>query len=90
MLPRKLPPAIGLMLPLLAMLCSGCASVLPKQVPVVVQRLPLPAQARQPEPEQICVPTCSAGLAKLLDELLQPQTSAAPPASPASASQTRR
>lgn len=84
-------PPLLLIVPVLAlllMLCSGCANVTPQPLPVVVQRLPLPAEARQPATEPECVPDCSAGLGRLLDDTLPLRMPAAPPARPASGSLT--
>lgn len=96
MLPTMKPPRLAPTLLLLTMLCAGCASA-PPPLAVPVQRLPLPAEARQPETDPICVPTCAAGWRRLLESLLpevsdSPRlpTTAASPAAPASASATGR
>ena len=58
-----------MLLPLMTLL-AGCAHELPSYhadppaVPV------LPVEARQPTPPAICLPTCSAGLMRLREELL--------------------
>lgn len=84
-MPLKNPrSAIAPALLLLTVLCVGCASVTPPLV-LPAQVPPLPQAARQPPLPPICVPTCSDGLARLLDSLLPPPTSAVPPAAPASA-----
>ncbi len=85
--PKLRATALMLLLPLL--LSAGCA--LPPKPPLVVAVPvpPLPPAARQPAPPEICVPTCSAGLVRLLSELQSMLTAAAPPASSASAATTR-
>lgn len=63
---RRLPL---MLLPLMTLL-AGCAHESPSYhadppaVPV------LPVEARQPTPPAICLPTCSAGLMRLREELL--------------------
>ena len=63
---RQLPL---MLLPLMALL-AGCAHELPSYhadppaVPV------LPMEARQPTPPAICLPSCSVGLMRLREELL--------------------
>lgn len=84
-------PSLLLIVPVLAlllMLCYGCSTVTPQPLPVVVQRLPLPSEARQPPMEPECVPDCSTGLVRLLDDMLPLRMPAAPPARPASGSLT--
>ena len=73
--------ALGLTL--LLMLCAGCA---PAPLVVPAQRLPLPPEARQPPTPEICQPTCSAGLARLLERLLRSPTPGAGQGGPASGS----
>ncbi len=84
--PTNKPKRPALTLSACALLLSACASKSPP-LPVVVQPPnipPLPAVAQQPPPPPICRPTCSAGLATLLESWLPPLTPPAPPASPAS------
>jgi len=72
----------------LALLLSGCSNVLRK--PPAQPHVPaLPQVARQPAPPPLCQPTCSEGLAKLLDSLQPSPTSAAQPGQPASAPSTQ-
>lgn len=77
--PKWQPPALTLIA--CALLLSGCAA--PKPPPPVVvtpPRIPpLPQEAKQPEPPPICRPTCSSGLAKLLESWLNSRTSPASP-----------
>ncbi len=87
-----MPTAAKVLLCLMLLLCvvlvSACASNSPQHVPVAVQAAkvpPLPPQARQPTPPAICQPTCSAGLTKLYNELLNSLTPPIEPAPPASA-----
>lgn len=65
---------LALMLLPMLLLASGCASKSPPSLPPVVVAAPeippLPPQARQPTPPEICSPTCSAGLMRLRMELL--------------------
>ena len=83
-MPQRLPPAARwLIVMLLLLLLAGCASA-PLQLPAPAPLIPpLPQEARQPDPPPICQPTCSAGLARLLDSLLQPPTPPASQGSPA-------
>lgn len=84
-------PSLLLIAPVLALLlvlCSACSTVTPPPLPVVVQRLPLPAEARQPPTEPECVPDCLIGLGRLLDDTLPLRMPAATPARPASGSLT--
>ena len=85
MLPRKPLPLIVLLPMLLLVLLSGCATA-PRTLVVDAPRLPLPAEARQPPPEPLCQPSCSAKLASLLDAMQPSPTTAAGPAQPASGS----
>lgn len=58
---------------LLLTLVSGCASVSRSSLPVVVQpaEIPqMPEQAMQPDPPEICLPSCSSGLTTLRTQLL--------------------
>lgn len=67
------------------MLLAGCWNAT-APLAVAVPPPPLPQEARQPASPPLCSPTCSAGLAKLLDSLLQPPTGPGlrvPPAKPA-------
>ena len=86
--PNLKPLAMMLLIP--ALLVSGCASVSPNSPPPVVvagpRNPPLPAQALQPTPPEICLPSCSAGLTKLRTELLNSLPAPMLPASPASGS----
>lgn len=70
-----------------ALLSTGCAtpSAPTGAGPVVVvpPRLPLPPEARPPSRPEVCTPTCSAGLRRLLDELASSLTAATPPPPPA-------
>lgn len=52
----------------LLVLLTGCASVPPTPSPG--SATPLPPRVRPKQPPPICSPTCSDGLAKLLDNLL--------------------
>ncbi len=67
---RKRSPLLPLMLLPLMTLLAGCAHESPNYhadppaVPV------LPVEARQPTPPAICLPSCSAGLMRLREELL--------------------
>jgi hypothetical protein len=81
--PLQLPIAL-LLLPLLT-LAASCSTA-PRSLVVDVPRLPLPQEARQPAPPVLCQPSCSTGLASLLNSLQRSPTIAAAPASPASAS----
>ena len=83
MKPRTLPSWIAPALTLLLTLCAGCA---PAPLVVPAQRQPLPPEARQPPPPEICQPTCSVGLARLLDSLLRSPTPGAGQGGPASGS----
>lgn len=80
---RMLPNLTGPVLLLLLTLCAGCS---PAPLVVPAQRQPLPPEARQPPPPEICQPTCSAGLARLLDSLLRSPTPGAAQLGPASGS----
>ena len=74
----------GQMLAWPLMLLTGCAT---GQMPLQqsdAKAPPLPVEASQPAPQALCLPTCSEGLRRLLDSLLQPQTNAAQQAMPAS------
>lgn len=69
---NALSTARSMMLLCAALLLTACASPPPLLPPVMLpeaQIPPLPPQARQPVPPAICLPTCSAGLARLLDQL---------------------
>ncbi len=84
-MPNTKPLNVTGLLPLLLLtLCAGCAHESPR----VVQppRLPLPQEARQPKVDPMCVPSCSAGLVKLLDSLQPSPTNGEGPAQPASGS----
>jgi len=73
MLPRKPPMQRVLMLTLPALLLSACASVPLPPPPAVVPppRIPeLPQEARQRPRPPICLPSCPAGLQRLLDSML--------------------
>ncbi len=67
---RKRLQRLPLMLLPLMTLLAGCAHESPSYhadppaVPV------LPMEARQPTPPEICLPSCSAGLMRLREELL--------------------
>lgn len=81
-----------LLLVLLTAQLLGCASGSPKlpPQPVPPPRIdPLPTQARQPQRPPICTPTCSDGLTRLYEQLLDSLTTPPLPAPPASASTTR-
>lgn len=61
-------PVLGTMLVVLVLLNVGCANSLPPTAPPSAQppqRPRLPAEARQPKPPSICLPTCSAGVERL-------------------------
>lgn len=74
-MPRTLtwpvPFLIATVLVLLLTACSSAPVRSPQLAPAVP---PLPAQARQPNPPEICSPTCSDGLTKLRGTLLRTQT----------------
>lgn len=77
---------------LLTLLLPGCASVSPplQPLPVSPPAIPaLPLAARQPPTLQECSPTCSDGARREFDSWLTSPTSAAAPASSASAPTTR-
>ncbi len=82
-----------LMLALLGMLLTGCASEFPSSLqPVAPPAIPpLPAQARVSlvETPSMCSSTCSAGLTALRDSLANMPTTSGPPDSPASGHMTR-
>ena len=68
MLPKNKPFKPALMLMPLMLLIAGCANRSPIIVPATP--IPLPAQAKVsqiPTPSE-CLPTCSAGWAKLVSE----------------------
>lgn len=79
-------PLIASLLSVLALLSAGCASNSPTIDPPSVQpprRPAMPAEARQPKPPSICLPTCSAGVDRLLSSWgasLTPPTLPAPSA----------
>lgn len=89
---NKRTRSLLLLLPLV-MLASACAPLKPDSAqPSASGRAPvpsLPQAARQPTPPSECLPTCSDGLTKLRNELLDSLTKAASPVSPASAPTTR-
>ena len=94
MLTRLNYSACALTLPLLMLLLAGCASVssTSSPPPVVIPPAQIPRlgqAARQPPTPAWCSPTCSAGASREFDSWLSSPTSAAPPASAASASTTR-
>jgi hypothetical protein len=92
MKPNASRHACTTMLLLLPLLVLGCSSVPERSPPVVIEgpKLPpLPAQARQQPVPEICSPTCLEGWNRLVESLLSKPTSAAPPASPASATPIR-
>jgi len=63
------PLLIASLLSVLVLLSAGCASSSPPIAPPSVQpprRPALPGEARQPKPPSICLPTCSAGVERLL------------------------
>ncbi len=76
------------MLLLLALQLAACssASISSSQPPAIP---PLPPEARQPATPSICLPTCSAALAKRRESWQRSLTNAALPASSASAITTR-
>ena len=53
-----------LMLLLLALLLTACASSLPTTAPEPAAIPPLPGEARQPKTPSFCYPTCSQGLTR--------------------------
>lgn len=79
--PRR--AARALMLSVLLMLNAGCWTATAPQV-VQAPIPPLPAPARQPQAQAMCLPSCSAAVSVTFDAWLQPPTSAAPPGRPAS------
>ncbi len=86
------PRLIVQLLIVLALLSAGCASNSPTIVPLSAQppkRPALPAEARQPKPPSICLPTCSEGVERLLSSWGASLTPPTPPAPPASAPATR-
>ena len=85
MIVKRLLPWLLLALLLPLTLCAGCATE-PRVLAQPAPRLPLPQEARQPPVDPMCQPTCSDGLARLLDGLLPLPTSAAGPAPSASSS----
>lgn len=84
---RALAPIVTLLLVAL----SGCASAprsLPQPAEQVPQIPPLAPQARQPQRPEICLPTCSAGLMRLREQLLLMPTKPLQPVPPAKAPMT--
>lgn len=76
----------GGMLLLLGLLLSGCGTVSKPLPPPVVRPAaipPLPIQAKQPAPPEICLPTCSAGLTRLRERLQRLPMPHGQPAKPA-------
>lgn len=75
--PKSRPHRLTLLVP--AVLLTGCLGVLkpsppsaPSAPPVPPPQIPsLPAEARQPPTPELCSPTCSAGLQRLLDSWLR-------------------
>jgi hypothetical protein len=81
----------ALMLCALLACMAGCAS---NSTPIAQQSVeparipPLPPEARQPSKPSICLPTCSAGVARMQESWLSSLTLPTVPAPPASGSQT--
>lgn len=85
-------PVLGMMLTVLALLSAGCATSLPPTATPSAQppqRPALPAEARQPKPPSICLPTCSAGVERLFATWGDSLTLHTPPAASASATTAR-
>ena len=85
-------PVLGMMLVVLGLLNAGCASNLPPIAPPSAQppqRPRLPAEARQPKPPLICLPTCSAGVERLFESWGDSLTPPTPPAPSASGTTAR-
>jgi hypothetical protein len=75
-MPHKLQlPLPAPMLVALLLLLTGCAST-PQTLPPVAPPAipPLPSEARQPPPPEVCLPTCSQGLMRLREQLLNTPT----------------
>lgn len=73
----------------LSALLTACASEPQPPMPVACPTIPpLSPQARQPAVPEICQPTCSEGLARLLSTLQPSPTSPTAPASTPSSSTT--
>ena len=60
----------------LVMLCSACSNDTQRlnSEPASAVMPSLPSSARQQKPAPECVPSCSAGLERLLDSMLLPPT----------------
>src|SRR5262245_15018763 len=74
----------SLLLGSLVLLLSACAhnsEPLSPKAPEPPKRPPLSSSAKQPEPPEICKPTCLEGLTRLREELRLKLTSAESPAS---------
>ncbi len=75
--PQNLLPLLLVCLPLLASCAPKQQSLPPAWTPQSTpQILPLPSEAKQPEPTQDCSPTCSDALQKKLDIMLDELTKA--------------
>lgn len=86
----RLVLAATMSLPTLPLLgCLDASTPLQPSVVPPPRIPPLPQVARQPKTPELCLPTCSAGLTRLRDSLLQSPKSAASQALPASAPMTR-
>ena len=90
-MPRLKSVQRKLMLLVPVLLLTSCASapkLSPPNAPPLVTKPPeipaLPQEARQPATPELCSPTCSAGLRRRLESLLQSLTRAVRPARPAS------
>lgn len=91
-MPATNRPSTAVLLIVLPLLVMGCASAPQPLPPLVVAPPaipPLPQEARQPQALAICLPTCSDGLARLLEALLLPLMPAGPQALPVSGGQTK-
>ncbi|KLV54615.1 hypothetical protein SK34_03326 [Citrobacter sp. MGH104] len=75
--PLNMLPLLLACLPLLASCAPKQQSLPPAWTPQSTpQILPLPSEAKQPEPTQDCLPTCSEVLQKKLNDMLQSLTNA--------------
>lgn len=79
-MPKPTACALLLLAPMLLLAaCTTPVAVTPPQRPA------LPAQARQPQPPSICIPSCAEGLTRLRESWQRMLTQPEPPGSPASA-----
>lgn len=74
---QKLLPLLLVCLPLLASCAPKQQNLPPAWMPQSTpQILPLPSEAKQPEPTPECSPTCSEVLQKRLNDMLESLTTA--------------